>query len=107
MGSTRLTFSTGTCSESGRALMSGDPLIGSVEIFAGNFAPRGWVFCHGQLLSIAENNALFSILGTIYGGDGTNTFAVPDLRGRVWPRLPLLSRPEHLHRLHSLGLLGG
>lgn len=52
-------------------------------MFGGNFAPRGWAFCAGQLLSIAQNTALFSILGTTYGGNGTTTFALPDLRGRV------------------------
>ena len=59
------------------------PLLGSVQIFAGNFAPRGWAFCHGQLLAISSNTALFSILGTTYGGDGRTTFALPDLRGRT------------------------
>lgn len=52
-------------------------------MFGGNFAPRGWAFCNGQLLAIASNQALFSILGTTYGGDGRTTFALPDLRGRV------------------------
>ncbi len=52
-------------------------------MFGGNFAPRGWALCDGQLLSIAQNTALFSLLGTIYGGDGRTTFALPDLRGRV------------------------
>lgn len=60
-----------------------EPFIGQIILFAGNFAPRGWAFCHGQLLSIASNTALFSILGTTYGGDGRTTFALPDLRGRV------------------------
>lgn len=60
-----------------------DELIGVVKLFAGNFAPRGWELCNGQLLSIAQNTALFSILGTTYGGDGQVTFALPDLRGRV------------------------
>jgi len=60
-----------------------DPFLGQIIIFAGNFAPRGWAFCDGQLLSIAQNSALFSILGTTYGGDGVTTFALPDLRGRV------------------------
>lgn len=60
-----------------------DPLIGEIIMFAGTFAPRGWAFCNGQLLSIAQNSALFSILGTTYGGDGITTFALPDLRGRV------------------------
>ncbi|MHA7055904.1 phage tail protein [Aquimarina sp. M1] len=57
--------------------------IGEVRIFAGNFAPRTWAFCEGQLLPISQNTALFSIIGTIYGGDGRTTFALPDLRGRV------------------------
>jgi microcystin-dependent protein len=60
-----------------------EAFIGEVRIFAGNFAPRGWAFCDGQLLPISENQALFSLLGTLYGGDGRTTFAVPDLRGRV------------------------
>lgn len=62
--------------------------IGQIILFAGNFAPRYWAFCDGQLLSISSNTALFSILGTIYGGDGRTTFALPDLRGRflVGPR---------------------
>ena len=60
-----------------------DPFIGEIRIFAGNFAPVGWAFCDGQLLSIAQNTALFSLLGTTYGGDGASTFALPDLRGRV------------------------
>jgi microcystin-dependent protein len=60
-----------------------DPLIASIILFAGNFAPRGWAFCQGQILSIAQNTALFSLLGTTYGGNGQTTFALPDLRGRV------------------------
>lgn len=60
-----------------------DPFLGQVMMFAGNFAPRGWAFCDGQLLPISSNSALFSILGTMYGGDGRTTFALPDLRGRV------------------------
>ncbi|MDE2483038.1 MAG: phage tail protein [bacterium] len=59
------------------------PYIGSIVLFAGNFAPRGWALCWGQLLPIAQNAALFSILGTTYGGNGVQTFALPDLRGRV------------------------
>ena len=59
------------------------PFIGQITMFAGNFAPRGWAFCQGQLLSIAQNTALFSILGTTYGGNGQTTFALPDFRGRV------------------------
>ena len=57
--------------------------IASIKIFAGNFAPRGFMFCQGQLLSIAQNTAVFSLLGTTYGGDGRTTFGLPDLRGRV------------------------
>lgn len=58
-------------------------MIGEVKIFAGNFAPRGWALCQGQLLPIAQNNALYSLLGTTYGGDGRTTFGLPDLRGRT------------------------
>lgn len=57
--------------------------IGEIRMFAGNFAPRSWAFCSGQLMSIQQNTALFSILGTTYGGNGTTNFALPDLRGRV------------------------
>jgi microcystin-dependent protein len=60
-----------------------DPFIGQIIMFAGNFAPQGWALCDGQLLSIAQNTALFSIVGTTYGGNGQTTFALPDLRGRV------------------------
>ncbi|SFW77299.1 Microcystin-dependent protein [Sinomicrobium oceani] len=60
-----------------------DEFIGVIKLFAGNFPPKDWAFCNGQLLSIASNSALFSILGTTYGGDGITTFALPDLRGRV------------------------
>ncbi len=60
-----------------------DPFIAEIIMFGGNFAPRGWAFCDGQLLSISSNSALFSILGTTYGGDGRTTFGLPDLRGRV------------------------
>jgi len=60
-----------------------DPFIAEIMIFAGNFAPRGWAFCNGQLMPISQYTALFSLVGTIYGGDGRTTFALPDLRGRV------------------------
>ncbi len=60
-----------------------EPFVGEIRMFAGNFAPRNWAFCDGQLLSIASNDALFSLLGTIYGGDGRTTFGLPDLRGRI------------------------
>jgi microcystin-dependent protein len=59
-----------------------DPYIGEIRMFGGNFAPRGWAFCQGQLLSIQQNTALFSLLGTMYGGNGQTTFGLPDLRGR-------------------------
>jgi microcystin-dependent protein len=62
---------------------SQDAMIGEIKLFAGNFAPRGWAFCEGQLLPISQNSALFSILGTQYGGDGRTTFALPDLRDAV------------------------
>lgn len=60
-----------------------EPFVGEIRMFAGNFAPRGWAFCDGQLLAVSQNDALFSLLGTIYGGDGRTTFGLPDLRGRV------------------------
>ena len=60
-----------------------DPTIAEISMFAGNFAPRNWAFCDGQLLSVASNSALFSLVGTIYGGDGRTTFALPDMRGRT------------------------
>lgn len=59
------------------------PYVGEVRMFAGNFAPAGWMFCEGQLLPISENGTLFQLIGTTYGGDGESTFALPDLRGRV------------------------
>jgi len=61
----------------------GQPYVGEIRIFAGNFAPAGWMFCEGQLLPISENETLFNLIGTTYGGDGQSTFALPDLRGRV------------------------
>jgi microcystin-dependent protein len=60
-----------------------EPFVGEIRMFAGNFAPRSWAFCDGQLLAISQNTALFSLLGTLYGGDGRTTFGLPDLRGRV------------------------
>jgi microcystin-dependent protein len=63
--------------------MAFEPYIGEISVFAGNFPPRGWAFCDGQLLSIAQNTALFAILGTTYGGNGQTTFGLPDLRGRA------------------------
>lgn len=60
-----------------------EPFIGEIRMFGGTFAPRGWAFCNGQILSIAQNTALFSLLGTIYGGNGQTTFGLPNLQGRV------------------------
>lgn len=74
--------------------------IAEIRMFAGNFAPRGWAFCQGQILSIAANTALFSLLGTTYGGNGTTTFGLPDLRGRtavgtgLGPGLPAMNLGE-------------
>lgn len=59
------------------------PYVGEIRMFAGNFAPAGWMFCEGQLLPISENETLFQLIGTTYGGDGQETFALPDLRGRL------------------------
>lgn len=75
-----------------------NPFIGEIRMFAGNFAPVGWAFCDGQVLSIAENDTLFALIGTTYGGDGESTFALPDLRSRV---------PIHQGNSHVLGELGG
>ena len=77
--------------------------IGQIILFAGNFAPKYWAFCAGQIMAISQNTALFSILGTTYGGDGIQTFALPDLRGRVaigQGQGPGLS-------LYTLGQVGG
>lgn len=77
-----------------------DQFLGEIRMFAGNFAPRGWAFCQGQIMAISTNSALFSILGTTYGGNGSSTFALPDLRGRVptgtgpGPGLPLTTLGE-------------
>lgn len=60
-----------------------DPFVAEIRIFAGNFAPKNWAMCNGQILPISQNTALFSLLGTFYGGNGFNTFALPDLRGRA------------------------
>jgi microcystin-dependent protein len=59
------------------------PYVGEIRMFAGNFAPAGWMFCEGQLLPISENETLFQLIGTTYGGDGQSTFGLPDLRGRI------------------------
>jgi microcystin-dependent protein len=60
-----------------------DPFLGEIRIFAGNFAPQGWAFCAGQLMAISQNDALYALIGTTYGGDGVTTFGLPDLRGRA------------------------
>ncbi len=73
-------------------------MIGEIRMFAGNFAPAGWAFCDGALLPIAENDALFALLGTTYGGDGQSTFQLPDFRGRV---------PVHIGNGHIFGEQGG
>ena len=78
-----LTAPAGAASEGEVSALSADPLIGEVGLFAGNFAPRSWAFCNGQLLQISQHTALFSIIGTTYGGDGRTTFALPDLQGRA------------------------
>src|SRR5215210_8401227 len=60
-----------------------EPYVGEIRMFAGNFAPAGWMFCEGQTLPISENDVLFQLIGTTYGGDGESTFQLPDLRGRL------------------------
>lgn len=60
-----------------------DPYIGEIRMFAGNYAPQGWALCNGSLMPISGNDALFALIGTTYGGDGQNTFALPDMRGRL------------------------
>lgn len=60
-----------------------DPFVGEIRMFGGNFAPVGWAFCNGQLVAIADNDVLFALIGTTYGGDGQTTFGLPDLQGRV------------------------
>ncbi len=72
-----------TTSLSNSAPLDSEPFIGEIMIFAGNFAPRGWAFCAGQLLPINQNQPLFSLLGTTFGGNGQTNFALPDLRGRM------------------------
>jgi microcystin-dependent protein len=78
-----LTLSAAAWSPSAAACAGTEPLLASVCIFAGNFAPQGFAFTNGQIMAISQNTALFSLLGTTYGGNGVNTFALPDTRGRV------------------------
>ncbi|MBE2193549.1 MAG: phage tail protein [Anaerolinea sp.] len=75
-----------------------NPYIGEIRMFGGNFAPAGWAFCNGATLSISENDALFTLIGTTYGGDGQTTFNLPDLQGRV---------PVHQGNSFVLGQIGG
>ncbi len=74
------------------------PYVGEIRMFAGNFAPAGWMFCEGQLLPISENETLFQLIGTTYGGDGQSTFGLPDLRGRL---------PVHFGNSFTLAQTGG
>lgn len=74
------------------------PYVGEIRMFGGNFAPVGWMLCEGQLLPISENETLFSLIGTAYGGDGQSTFALPDLRGRL---------PVHMGNGFTLAEMGG
>jgi microcystin-dependent protein len=76
----------------------GEPFVGEIRMFAGNFAPAGWAFCDGQLLAISENDTLFNLIGTTYGGDGQSTFALPNLQSRI---------PMHPGSNHQLAESGG
>jgi microcystin-dependent protein len=80
-----------------------NPFIGEIRMFAGNFAPAGWVFCDGQLMPISENDALFTLIGTTFGGDGQETFGIPDLRGRV----PIHAGTAKSGSTYVLGEAGG
>lgn len=81
-----------------------NPYVGEIRMFGGNFAPAGWMFCQGQLLPISENDTLFTLIGTTYGGDGQSTFALPDLQGR----LPLhAGQGPGLSQTYQLGEKGG
>ena len=80
-----------------------DPFVAEIRIFPFNFAPRGWAWCDGQLMPLSQNTALFSLLGTTYGGDGKSNFALPDLRGRA----PMHPRYDAGGALHVLGETGG
>lgn len=80
-----------------------DPFVAEIRIFPFNFAPKGWAFCNGQLLPISQNTALFSLLGTTYGGDGKSTFALPDMQGNA----PMHPGQGPGLSLHDLGEIGG
>jgi microcystin-dependent protein len=75
-----------------------EPYLGEIRMFAGNFAPVNWALCNGQILNISENEALYTLIGTTYGGDGQSTFALPDLRGRI---------PVHTNASYPLGSKAG
>ncbi len=83
--------------------MGAEPYLGSIQIFGFNFAPRGYAFCDGRLMSITQYSALFSLLGTQYGGDGVSTFALPDLRGR----LPISMDVRPGASTYMVGTIGG
>jgi microcystin-dependent protein len=76
----------------------GEPYVGEIRMFGGNFAPAGWAFCDGSILAISEYDTLFNLIGTTYGGDGQSTFALPDLRGRL---------PMHRSNNFQMGQSGG
>ena len=80
-----------------------EPFLGEIRMFAGDFAPQGWAFCHGQLLPIARYTALYALLGIAYGGDGRATFALPDLRGRT----PMHQSKNEIDEPFPLGHTGG
>lgn len=81
----------------------GSPFVGEIRMFAGNFAPANWAFCNGALMSIAQNETLFNLIGTTYGGDGQNTFALPNLQSRV----PIHQGNNSLGDNYVMGQLGG
>ena len=80
-----------------------DPFVAEIRIFCFNFAPTGWAFCDGQILPLSQNTALFSLLGTVYGGDGKSNFALPDMQGNV----PMHPGQGQGLSLHDLGEMGG
>jgi microcystin-dependent protein len=80
-----------------------DPFIGEIRMFGGNFAPAGWALCNGQILAISENETLFQLIGTMYGGDGQETFALPDLSGRI----PIHQGQGPALSNHGMGESGG
>ena len=86
------------CAPAEAPAIEDQPYLGSIEMWAGTFAPYGWAFCNGQTISISQNTALYSLLGTTFGGDGVNTFALPDMRGRI---------PVGTNNIIALGATGG